>query len=347
MIKFDNAAEAAGLAAQVAAFDGDGAAMARNMLLGQDRPVVPHHPRQLGRSADGPVQPVHPAARSSPVAAGRRHGTPRPAPSRGRPAPSRPSRRRPARCIAGRHLRRRTSHEPVSSTIAAHRGQGRSWSSSCSAWSVTSASGNGRSAGSRSRRDTACWSATRAPGRSARCPQAPEGTLVQTDVAGPPAPGRHPRGHARPGTPFLLAAGVRDPARQGRGHPAGQDRRGGLQDRQAAARGDLPGRRQGISRHPPQGPDPGALSDQHLCLRCQDRGRRCLRRAQHAGRAQGRGPDADPAGLCRRGDQQGERSARPGRTAASRSRSSSPGSTSSIPRRSGSTSSASAIPRPA
>ena len=61
---------------------------------------------------------------------------------------------------------------------------------------------------------------------------------MQTDSAGQPAPGRHPRGHARPRTPLLLAAGVRDPARQGRGHPARQDRRRGLQDRQAAARGD-------------------------------------------------------------------------------------------------------------
>ena len=38
-----------------------------------------------------------------------------------------------------------------------------------------------------------------------------------------------------------------------------------------------------------------------------------LRRAQHAGQAQGRRPDPDPAGLCRRGDQQGERSVAPGR----------------------------------
>ena len=76
VIKFDNAAEAAGLAAQVAAFDGDGAALARNMLLGKLAPVVPHDPGQLGRSAHGPVPPVHPAARSATVvtAAERWHG---------------------------------------------------------------------------------------------------------------------------------------------------------------------------------------------------------------------------------------------------------------------------------
>ncbi len=51
MIKFDNAAEAAGLAAQVAAFDGDGAAMARNMLLGK---IAPSFRTILGNS-EGPL----------------------------------------------------------------------------------------------------------------------------------------------------------------------------------------------------------------------------------------------------------------------------------------------------
>ena len=60
VIRFNNAAEAAGLAAQVSAFDGDGAAMARNMLLGKLAPVVPHDPGQLGRPAHGTVQRVHP-----------------------------------------------------------------------------------------------------------------------------------------------------------------------------------------------------------------------------------------------------------------------------------------------
>ncbi len=51
VIKFDNAAEAAGLAAQVAAFDGDGGAMARNMLLGK---IAPSFRTILGNS-EGPL----------------------------------------------------------------------------------------------------------------------------------------------------------------------------------------------------------------------------------------------------------------------------------------------------
>jgi len=51
VIKFDNAAEAAGLAAQVAAFDGDGATMARNMLLSK---IAPSFRTILGNS-EGPL----------------------------------------------------------------------------------------------------------------------------------------------------------------------------------------------------------------------------------------------------------------------------------------------------
>ena len=51
VIKFDNAAEAAGLATQVSAFGGDGAALARNMLLGKLAP--PYH-TILGNS-EGPL----------------------------------------------------------------------------------------------------------------------------------------------------------------------------------------------------------------------------------------------------------------------------------------------------
>src|SRR5271157_6023340 len=51
VIKFDNAAEAAGLAAQVTAFDGDGSAMARNMLLGK---LAPSFRTILGNS-EGPL----------------------------------------------------------------------------------------------------------------------------------------------------------------------------------------------------------------------------------------------------------------------------------------------------
>ena len=51
VIKFDNAAEAAGLAAQVTAFDGDGSAMARNMLLAK---LAPSFRTILGNS-EGPL----------------------------------------------------------------------------------------------------------------------------------------------------------------------------------------------------------------------------------------------------------------------------------------------------
>jgi regulator of protease activity HflC (stomatin/prohibitin superfamily) len=51
VVKLDNAAEAAGLTAQVAAFDGDGAAMARNMLLGK---IAPSFRTILGNS-EGPL----------------------------------------------------------------------------------------------------------------------------------------------------------------------------------------------------------------------------------------------------------------------------------------------------
>jgi regulator of protease activity HflC (stomatin/prohibitin superfamily) len=51
VIKFDNAAEASGLAAQVAAFGGDGGAMARNMLLGK---LAPSFHTILGNS-EGPL----------------------------------------------------------------------------------------------------------------------------------------------------------------------------------------------------------------------------------------------------------------------------------------------------
>jgi regulator of protease activity HflC (stomatin/prohibitin superfamily) len=51
VIRFDNTAEAAGLAAQVAAFDGDGAAMARNLLLGKLAPAF----RTILGNSQGPL----------------------------------------------------------------------------------------------------------------------------------------------------------------------------------------------------------------------------------------------------------------------------------------------------
>ena len=312
VVKFDNAAEAAGLAAQVSAFDGDGAAMARNMLLGK---LAPSFRTILGNS-EGPLMDLFSqftrALRQAAVVAGRGPGlvatstARRPAP---RPRPHRPS-IRSARVRPGPRDHR--GHPGGDQAMNPFRAR--------------SLGTVGRAAAGRRRPR---------PGRLLRClamddlphrgpaglePPGPlQGPLAvwlpapgargnpgEDRRVGPPAPGRHPRGHARPRTPLLLAAGIRDPARQGRGHSPRQDRRRGLQDRQTAARGHLPGRREGISRHPPQGADAGALSHQQVCFRRQDRGCGCLRRGQHEGQAQGRRPDADPAGLCRRGDQQGE-----------------------------------------
>ncbi len=51
VIKFDNAAEAAGLSAQVAAFGGDGAALSRNMLLAKLAPAY----RTILSNSEGPL----------------------------------------------------------------------------------------------------------------------------------------------------------------------------------------------------------------------------------------------------------------------------------------------------
>ena len=51
VIKLDNAAEAAGLEAQVLAFEGDGAAMARNLLLGKLPPAF----RTILSNSEGPL----------------------------------------------------------------------------------------------------------------------------------------------------------------------------------------------------------------------------------------------------------------------------------------------------
>jgi regulator of protease activity HflC (stomatin/prohibitin superfamily) len=76
VVKFENAAEAAGLAAQVAAFDGDGAAMARNMLLAK---LAPSFRTILGNS-EGPLMELFSQftrgtekARSVPGKAGQSH----------------------------------------------------------------------------------------------------------------------------------------------------------------------------------------------------------------------------------------------------------------------------------
>ena len=103
VIKLDNAAEAAGLAAQVAAFDGDGAAMARNLLLAK---IAPSFRTILGNS-EGPLMELFkqftdraaPALSHSRPAAGRavRSGdssslSPRPAAASDTTRPSEPIR---------------------------------------------------------------------------------------------------------------------------------------------------------------------------------------------------------------------------------------------------------------
>ena len=323
VINFDNAAEAAGLAAQVAAFDGDGAAMARNMLLGK---IAPSFRTILGNS-EGPLMDLfsqftqRPDGPRTPPAAGRstRPGVTATAPPRSAVAPVadraqsvQPSRRRSP-------FLRRTSHDNVSElknvrTVA-------KTSLTVAVLLVVGYIGIWQ------------WMICRTevpPGYSllvrykgpwpfGSSTMAPEGTLVQNAGAGPAGSGRHPRRHARPRAPFLLTARVRDPPRQGRGDCPRQDRRTCFQDRQAAPRGGLPGRRQGISRHPAQGLDAGPLPHQHIRLRCQGRRCRRLRRTEHAAQAHGRRPHFDSAWLRRRGDQQGERSrdrSRPGHSAA-------------------------------
>ena len=153
VIKFDNAAEAAGLAAQVAAFDGDGAAMARNMLLGK---IAPSFRTILGNS-EGPLMDLFSEFT-------RRPDKSRPLPSAGRSTRTGdrrrsdvhiPSRRAgtvdqpaepvvvAARSIAGRHF---GGEQAMNSSFELNRwarSPGASWPSSSSTWSVTSASGNG------------------------------------------------------------------------------------------------------------------------------------------------------------------------------------------------------------
>ena len=196
----------------------------------QDRPGVPHDPQQLGRSADGPVPSVHPAVRPLAVDAGRRPvAGRRRSTSAPRPAAIGRASRRPGLALAGRHLGGGPAMNPH--RVAILRKAARAcWSSSCSAWSATSASGNGRSAGSRCPPGSSLLHPLQGPLAVRLDAPGARGDPGADRFRGPPAPGRHPRGHARPGPAFLLAAGVRDPAGQGRGHPARQDRRPGRRE---------------------------------------------------------------------------------------------------------------------
>jgi regulator of protease activity HflC (stomatin/prohibitin superfamily) len=101
VIKFDNAAEAAGLAAQVSAFDGDGSAMARNMMLGK---LAPSFRTILGNS-EGPLmelfsqftqRPGKPRSLSPTATPAPRIGAGRGAPAEGQGREGSSSPRRPA-----------------------------------------------------------------------------------------------------------------------------------------------------------------------------------------------------------------------------------------------------------
>ena len=152
-----------------------------------------------------------------------------------------------------------------------------------------------------------------------------------------PGPGRH----------FYSPLEYETDAGQGPDHPARQARRRRLQGRQAAALRRLPGRRRegyhGILRTVLT-PGRYRINSYAFDVKVVDVDA-CVEPV-HARPAHGGRPDADPAGLRRRRDQQDRRPAGRTRRRASRPRSSSPASTSSTPRRSGSTSSASATTRP-
>ena len=197
------------------------------------------------------------------------------------------------------------------------------------------------------RRATACCSATRAPGRSASAPQAPEGTLVQDRRERPPAPGRHPRGdaRARAGTSTRRWSTRRELVKD-QVIPPGQARRRRLEVRQAAARRAPTWPTRTATAASAGRSSPRAATGSTTTPTTSTSSTSTPASSPAPGSAQARGrPDADPAGLRRRRDQQDRRPEDRARTRASRRRCSSPASTSSTPRRSGSTSSASATTR--
>ena len=311
MIRFNNKAEVAGLAARVSAFDGDGAALARNILIGKLAPSF----QTILSNSEGPLMDLFSqfterpevAALPAPVDVHR----PRAKPGRHPVPPSRRVNRpgsRPA-AVQRRHPRR-PSHEPI-----------RAFAEPASQVPLTGLP----SLRGRLRRDLAmddlpdrgarrapaCCSATRAPGRSDRPPQAPEGTLAQTDSPGRPLQVGILEAMPGPGRHFYSPLEYETKLVKDEVIPPGKIGVVVSKVGKPLPEGTYLADDAGISRHPPQGAHARALPDQRLCLRRQGRGRRRLRRAQHAGQAQGRGPDVDPAGLCRRRDQQGQRPASP------------------------------------
>ena len=206
-IKFDNAAEAAGLAAQVSAFDGDGAAMARNMLLAK---IAPSFRTILGNS-EGPLmelfsqftrgtekrgRALKPASRSEalptviPPPARARTGRPRSRQPRQRSRTG-PASRLPARPEHRSTRPRRSNHEFLCSTVVWNRVPRPPWQSS--AWGSVGYFGIWQ------------WMFCRIevpPGHSLLVrykgpwpfgggTQAPEGTLVKTSAARRSAADRH------------------------------------------------------------------------------------------------------------------------------------------------------------
>ena len=159
VIKFDNAAEAAGLTAQVSAFNGDGGALARNMLLGK---LAPSFHTILGNS-EGPLMDLFreftrqtDKPRSTSVAG----PAPRPRPARSprhlipprTRTPIGQARHLPSPLVCRPPLPRRTSRERLVRSIPAHDGQG--LADRLGRWNgrLLRRSGNGWSAASRSRR---------------------------------------------------------------------------------------------------------------------------------------------------------------------------------------------------
>ena len=120
-------------------------------------------------------------------------------------------------------------------------------------------------------------------------PQAPEGTLVQTDPTGRPLQVGILEAMPGPGRHFYSPLEYETELVKDDGHPARQARRRRLQDRQAAARrAPTWSTTRATAASCRKVLTPGPLPDQQVRLRRQDRRRRRLRRAQHAGQAQGR-----------------------------------------------------------
>ena len=201
VIRFNNKAELAGLSARVAAFDGDGGALARNILIGKLAPSF----QTILSNSEGPLMDLfsqftrnpEPAPRSTPLAdrAGRPGPVPRTrrSPTRGDGTASTPVRRRGGPAMNPRTFQ---SLAKVLAAVALAIVVGY-----IGIWQWTICRVEVPPGSSLLLRYKGPW-----PFGSV--PQAPEGTLAQTDPRGWPRQVRRPRVDARPGPAFLLAAGV-------------------------------------------------------------------------------------------------------------------------------------------